>query len=154
MADLPNREKGRVVVEDGPTGTDLKVNSDGSINVIAASAGGVGGVTLIRNYARVTVNAHPTTLTTYTVPTGKVLDIELWHLNTAGAITLTAFQVAGVERDSLRFNNSGDTNRLEATFGVNTPIRATAGQVVRIITVSGDTGKEFIAGFNAIERNA
>lgn len=38
MADLPNREKGRVVVEDGPNGYDLKVNSDGSINVNTSSS--------------------------------------------------------------------------------------------------------------------
>ena len=43
MGDLPNIEKNRVVVE-GPSGTDLIVNSDGSVNARTTSLIRTGGV--------------------------------------------------------------------------------------------------------------
>lgn len=106
----------------------------------------------VRTFIRTVVGSHPTDLVTFTVPSGKILDILFWHLQTENAITLVELNINGVEKDAIRFSNSTNTNRQDAIFG-DAAIRATAGQVVKISTITGDTSKEYITGFNALLRN-
>ncbi len=105
---------------------------------------------LIRRYQRQVVTVHPTILTSYTVPAGKKFIMTSWHLQTASAITLTALEIDSVEVDALRFSNSANTNRQNVEFGAF-GIEAAAGQVVQIETQTGDTSKEYIAGFTGIQ---
>ena len=108
----------------------------------------------INLHARAVVNSHPTVLLTTTVPSGQILQIENWALETDGAITLTLLEVDSVEVSSVRFKNSADTRRNPVDFGINSPKEATAGQVVQIETQSGDTGKEYTADARRRTRSA
>ena len=131
------------------------------VNVTVTSAGSLlisqepaPGEISIHRYTRTVVASHPTVLISYTVPVGKKFRLTDWHVATAGAITLTALEIAGVEVDSLRFSASNDTRRIAGIFSEKSGIAAVAGQVVQIRTITGDTAKEWTVGFNGVERVA
>ena len=126
----------------------LRVDVEGEVTISLTST-----ANSVRNYTRQVVSSHPTTLTSFTVPTGKELLIETWHLQTQGAIGLVELQVDGTAVDSIRFNNSANTNRTTAVFGGISPIVAAAGEIVRLQSIEGDTDKEFITGFNGLLRD-
>jgi len=128
----------------------LQVNNEGHLLTFQE---GAPADDRINNFTRQDVNSHPTTLTSHTVSTGSIFDITTWHLGTEGAITLVELQIDGTAVDAIRFDNSSTTNRLTVNYG-NSAIQASGTQVVRLQTIEGDTGKEFIAGFIGNERSS
>ena len=141
-----------------PTGAFcVLVNSDGRALVETEgnlSVSPIAGGDRINLFDRSVLISYPKTLVTYTVPALKVVDIESWHLSTDKGLTMAELQIDGVGVDAIRFSTTGSTNRTQASFGSNTPFQAVAGEVIRIQALSGQTGKEFIAGLNGAERDA
>lgn len=104
---------------------------------------------------RTTVVSHPMTLATHTVNTGKKFFLFGWRINTQGATFNINLEMAGATVDSIRQDNSSFTSVATGTINYGLiPIEAAAGQVIRIRTVGGDTGKEFITFFWGIEVDA
>jgi len=128
---------------------DVAVNANRSL-LVTAIAGDVDS--RVNLFFRGDVTSHPTVLVTFTVPTGMELDINDWHLATENAITTTQLRIDTTEKDAIRFTNSANTNRTAASFGAGGAIIALAAEVVEVRTLSGDTGKEFIAGLNGTLR--
>jgi len=136
-------------------GTFRNVKTDDQGRLVTAPQILSGNDTLIHKFGRQTVSVHPTVLVTHTVPSGKKLMVVSWHLQTASAITLTTLEApVGTEVDAIRFSNSADTNRQNVNFGFFGIIEVSAGQVVQIETQTGDTAKEYIAGFTGIQTDA
>ena len=99
--------------------------------------------------------SHPTTLATHTVNTGKIFYIFGWRINTKGGIFDIDLEIAGSAVDAMRQDNSAFTSVGSGTVDYGLiPIKATAGQVIRIQTVSGDTNKEIKSFFWGIEVDA
>lgn len=107
----------------------------------------------VTEYSSQTLGSHPSTLVTHTVNTGKIFLLYNWSAETEGANAKFELQLDGTAIDSIRFVNSADTNRITVNYGSG-PKQATAGQVVRVRTISGGNNKEFTASFNGIEVDA
>ena len=77
MADLDNQQKGRVVIEDGTTGSDLAVNEGGSINVVSSLPTTPSTATEIvqENFADISTTTGVDTI--YTITNGENLTINL-----------------------------------------------------------------------------
>jgi len=99
--------------------------------------------------------SHPMTLATHTVNTGKKFFIFGWRMNTNGGTFDVDLEIAGSQVDSMRQDNSAFTSVGSGTIDYGLiPLEATAGQVIRIQTIDGDTGKEFKSFFWGIEVDA
>lgn len=131
--------------------TRFKDGVPGPIDVNISSVTQTGDA--ISEFDSSSVSSHPSTRVTHTVSTDKLLRVFSWHFETESAIGKVELQVAGTAVDSIRFSNSSDTTRIQVDFG-NGPVEATAGQVVRIQSIAGDTGKEFTVGFTGVEVDA
>jgi hypothetical protein len=108
----------------------------------------------VHEFDTATIAAHPHTILEYTVPVDKVFEIMGWHLQTEKATTKVELQVDGVAIDTLRFDTSTDTRRIDIRYPTESPLYAEAGEVVRVRTISGQTSKEYIAGFFGYIRDA
>lgn len=128
---------------------DVAVNSTGRLLVSQEAIAAEGR---INQFTRQDVASHETTLTSYTVPSGKIVDITSWHFATETAVMLCELQIDGTAVDAIRFNNSANTNRLNAIYGTSA-IQASGTQVIRLQTIEGDTAKEVIAGFIGNQRD-
>lgn len=95
-----------------------------------------------------------TTLSTYTVGTGKVLYIYGWGFSAESSVVNLALQIAGTTVDRMMQEDSSMTNRGLNQTRYTVPMKATAGQVVRIQWISGDTGKNRASLFEAVEVTA
>jgi len=116
------------------------------VNVVGQALTG----TSVMEYDSSVVASQPSTRATHTVTTGTIFRIYNWSFEADNAIGKVELQIAGTAVDSIRFGNSTNTNRISVNYG-SSPLEATAGQVVRIQSISGDTGKEFTVSFNGIE---
>jgi len=162
MVDTNDRTQ-NVTLFDNAKNKNVSVITDGAIERLAVDTTVTGGTTIgvvpngdvIHVFDDASPGSHPTTLATHTVNTGKVFHLFGWSVNTEGGIYDVELQIAGTVVDGARQDNSAFTAR-----GVNQvnydpiPIPATAGQVVRIQTVSGDTGKNFLSFLYGIEVDA
>lgn len=162
MADLPIDDTIDVNISNDDGTKKVTVTTDNSkerLDVDAALTGVEIGVIPIGDRFHVldvsTPGSHPTTLATRTVNTGKKFFIFGWRINTEGGIFNVSLEIAGSQVDSMRQDNSAFTSVGTGTIDYGLiPIEATAGQVVRIQTISGDTGKEFKTFFWGIEVDA
>lgn len=131
--------------------TRIKAGAEKITDVNIASTSAKGGA--VFEFDSSAVSSHPSTRVTHTVTTGKELRVFNWHFETENAIGKIELQIDGVAVDSIRFANSTNTQRVSIDFGLG-PMIANAGQVVRIQSISGDTGKEFTVGFAGNEVDA
>jgi hypothetical protein len=95
-----------------------------------------------------------TTLSTYTVGTGKVLYVFGWGFSAESSTVQLALQIDGTTVDRLMQYDSSMTNRGLNFARYTIPMKATAGQVVRIQWLAGDTGKNRASLFEAVEVDA
>lgn len=158
MADT-NDPTQNVAIWDDTKGKNVSVITDGSVERLAVDASVSTSVIPtgdpIHAYDDSTPGSHPTTLATHTVNTGKVFHIFGWSMNSEGGTFDVELQIAGTAVDGMRQDNSAFTS-----LGANQrllnpiPIAATAAQVVRIQTVSGDNSKNFLSMIWGIEVDA
>lgn len=162
MADTNDRTQ-NVTLFDNAKNKNVSVITDGAIERLAVDTTVTGGTTIgvvpngdvIHAFDDATPGSHPATLATHTVNTGKVFHIFAWNINTEGAIFDAELQIAGTAVDGMRQDNSAFANAGTNLRNYNPiPIPATAGQVVRIQTVSGDNGKNFLSMIYGIEVDA
>jgi hypothetical protein len=98
------------------------------------------------------------TLISYTVPSGKDLFIYSWGFSSENANSVIELQINNTARDrmhSITTNQSDKGMRSLNNVRYTIPIKATAGQTVRLQRISGDTNRNrsgFIEGvlLNAI----
>ena len=102
MADLANIEKNRQVVE-GPSGVDMIVNTDGSINVSSAISTPPASTRVVQT-AFGSVNTTAGTDTSYTITNTKILTIQ--------RLTAAAEDEAGGTVVELFYDPNGDLSSL------------------------------------------
>lgn len=118
MADLQNREKGRTVIEDGSTGTDLKVNADGSINAAIVIPPAPVAATPVNVSVFGDVASTAGVDTYYTITSGKNLTIQTIlagaEYDSAGSVVELFYDPNGnlsvLTRLSTEFVNAASTN--------------------------------------------
>lgn len=96
--------------------------------------------------------SNPATLSSFTVSAGKVLQVFGWGLSSDSAVFTVELQVDGVAEDKIYQVNSAKTSIGDNNKAFAIPIiEATAGQVVRIQRIAGDTGKNITSIFSGLE---
>lgn len=144
MGDNPITDDNNVVLYDD-LGNKVGVILDGSIYRLAVDSKVVPDENPYKTTG-VPVHAYydgngNTTLSTYTVATGKVLYVYGWGFSARGAKSYLELQINGTDVDKMYQEDSSHGQRGQNNVRYTIPIEVTAGQTVRIYRVGGDTGK-------------
>ena len=136
------------VLRDKTTSTyQAAVDSAGRISTSTYS----GDTDAISQFASVAVGVTlPTTILTYTVPTGKTLFITNWHLQANGGNALATINIDVVPKSE--YYAPTVTGLQQYDFGSTSPLIALTGEVITIIAESGSSSnKTYYASFNGYE---
>lgn len=145
MADLPNIEKGRVIIEDGETGTDLKINSDGSLNISGQLAPEEASQVTVEGSLTTTATTANQQIITYTVTTGKTLFLQFIYAE--GRRTSMPGNANPLELGTMSLETPSGT-KIVTMARVHPPannypapllLRVLSGTVIRVVVTPFDT---------------